>query len=108
MNTLPLKIPFFPAAHVAQNFSYVAAKSICQTLAEQGFIAFFVGGSVRDILLFPNSVPTDFDIATSAPAKLVNSLFPKTHYVGKAFGVNLVNKEGFLFEVTTLGILQGL
>ncbi|MCC5832360.1 MAG: CCA tRNA nucleotidyltransferase [Chlamydiales bacterium] len=75
------------------------ATSICQTLFEAGYTAYFAGGWVRDLLL---DNPTDeIDIATSAPPHVIQELFPKTIPVGIAFGVVIVVLEGINFEVTT-------
>lgn len=75
------------------------ATSICQTLFEAGYAAYFAGGWVRDLFL---DQPTDeIDIATSAPPQAVQELFPKTIPVGIAFGVVIVVLEGINFEVTT-------
>jgi len=75
------------------------ATSICQTLFEAGYVAYFAGGWVRDLLL---DHPSDeVDIATSASPSVVQELFPKTIPVGVAFGVIIVVLEGINFEVTT-------
>ncbi len=75
------------------------ATSICQTLFEAGYVAYFAGGFVRDLLL---NQPTDeIDIATSAAPSVVQELFPKTIPVGVAFGVIIVVLEGINFEVTS-------
>lgn len=75
------------------------ATSICQTLFEAGYIAYFAGGWVRDLLLGKKS--DEIDIATSAPPEIIQGLFTKTIPVGVAFGVVIVVLEGFHFEVTT-------
>jgi putative nucleotidyltransferase with HDIG domain len=51
--------------------------------------AYLIGGAVRDLLL--NLVPKDYDIATNLRAKEVLELFPQGKYVGKSFGVVLVD-----------------
>lgn len=75
------------------------ATSICKTLFEHGFIAYFAGGWVRDLLLGVSS--DEIDIATSAPPDVIQKLFPKTLPVGVAFGVVVVVMRGINFEVTT-------
>lgn len=75
------------------------ATSICQTLFESGYTAYFAGGWVRDLLL---DRPSDeIDIATSAPPAVIQELFSKTIPVGIEFGVVIVVLEGINFEVTT-------
>jgi poly(A) polymerase len=54
-------------------------------LNEAGFVAYIVGGSVRDFLLERES--KDHDIATSASPDELEELFPDAVTVGKAFGV---------------------
>jgi poly(A) polymerase len=64
------------------------ATSIIQTLRQQGFQAYLVGGCVRDLLL--RREPADYDIATSATPAQVMEIFPDTYAVGVQFGVVLV------------------
>jgi putative nucleotidyltransferase with HDIG domain len=62
--------------------------SIIETMRQHGFLAYLVGGCVRDLLL--NREPADFDIATSATPAQVMEIFPETYAVGEQFGVVLV------------------
>jgi len=64
------------------------ATSIVQTLRQQGFQAFLVGGCVRDLLL--GREPKDYDVATNATPAQVMNIFPETYAVGAQFGVVLV------------------
>ena len=64
------------------------ATKIIQTLRQQGFQAYLVGGCVRDLLL--RREPADCDIATSATPAQVMEIFPDTYAVGAQFGVVLV------------------
>jgi poly(A) polymerase len=64
------------------------ATSIVQTLRQQGFQAYLVGGCVRDLLLARE--PKDYDVATSATPQQVMGMFPETYAVGVQFGVVLV------------------
>jgi poly(A) polymerase len=64
------------------------ATSLIQTLRQQGFQAYLVGGCVRDLLL--QREPKDYDIATSATPTQVMDIFPETYAVGAQFGVVLV------------------
>ncbi|MBA2728762.1 MAG: CCA tRNA nucleotidyltransferase [Parachlamydiaceae bacterium] len=75
------------------------AIEIIQKLQTEGYIAYFAGGWVRDYLLGHPS--DDIDIATNAPTQVILDLFPHTILVGIAFGVVIVVKDGFQFEVTT-------
>ncbi len=75
------------------------AKFIVKTLKAEGYIAYFAGGWVRDFLL--NHSSDDIDIATSAAPEIVESLFPHTIPIGKAFGIILVIIKNKQYEVAT-------
>lgn len=64
------------------------ATTIVQTLRQQGFQAYLVGGCVRDLLL--GREPKDYDVATNATPDQVMAIFPETYAVGAQFGVVLV------------------
>lgn len=76
-----------------------AAISIVRKLQEAGFSAFWVGGCVRDFLLGREA--KDYDIVTSALPDDIESLFTKTIPVGRKFGIIVVLREGFEFQVAT-------
>jgi len=74
-------------------------KEILQTFHDHGYVAFFVGGYVRDFLL---GIPSgDIDITTNATPEQVSSLFPKTKNTGLKFGTVTVFQDRYAFEVTT-------
>lgn len=78
----------------------ISARAIAQVLREAGHTAFFAGGCVRDRLL--GRPVKDIDIATSATPEQIEALFPEqTVAVGKSFGVILVLRDGFSFDVAT-------
>ena len=74
-------------------------KQIIETLQEQGYEAYAVGGCVRDAML--GRVPQDWDITTSALPRQVKALFRRTIDTGIQHGTVtvLLDREGF--EVTT-------
>ena len=76
-----------------------AAVAVSRLIIERGFIAYFAGGCVRDEIL--GLVPTDFDIATSAPPEEIAKIFRSARGVGEAFGVMLVRWKGRVIEVAT-------
>ncbi len=76
-----------------------AARHLVQTLTDAGYIAYFAGGAVRDLLL--GCPIQEIDIATSAPPDVLMSLFPKTIPVGAQFGVVMVGIDSCFFEVAT-------
>ncbi len=75
------------------------ACTLLRALHEAGHEAWLAGGCVRDELLGID--PKDFDVATSATPDQVQHLFPRTHAVGKSFGVVLVRHETSVIEVAT-------
>ena len=72
---------------------------IVKTLSDNGYVAYYCGGCVRDRLL--GIEPNDIDIATNARPEEIERLFDKTISVGKAFGVIIVVIDGEEFEVAT-------
>jgi poly(A) polymerase len=68
--------------------AFANALAIATTLRNSGYLAYFAGGCVRDLLL--GTQPHDFDIATSATPDAIVRLFPHTQTVGAHFGVVLV------------------
>lgn len=78
---------------------YQKAIPVLNKLEQAGFEAYFVGGSVRDILL--NQPIHDVDIATSAFPEEIKQLFPKTIDIGIEHGTVLVLAEEEQYEITT-------
>ena len=75
------------------------AVRVTQTLQENGFKAFVVGGAVRDLLL--GVKPKDFDIATDATPEEVKKLFRRAFIIGRRFQIVHVMFGQDLLEVTT-------
>ncbi len=67
------------------------AESVCRTLREAGYQAYFVGGCVRDILL--GREPADYDVSTDATPDRVQQIFPRSLAVGARFGVIVVTED---------------
>src|SRR6266568_7585784 len=76
-----------------------AARKVIARLRENGHIAYFAGGCVRDMVR--DLTPKDYDVVTDAPPEAVQTLFPRTFAVGAQFGVIIVLEDGFQFEVAT-------
>ncbi|MDP4007881.1 MAG: HD domain-containing protein [Candidatus Peregrinibacteria bacterium] len=72
---------------------------LVQALKDKGFIAYWAGGCVRDMLLGKH--PKDYDIVTNATPEQIEEIFEKTYPVGKEFGVILVHENGHNFEIAT-------
>ncbi|HWM25020.1 MAG TPA: CCA tRNA nucleotidyltransferase [Chthoniobacterales bacterium] len=75
------------------------AHEIVRKLRAAGHVAYYAGGSVRDLLR--GRVPKDIDVATDARPEAVQKMFPRTYAVGAHFGVIVVLENGLQFEVAT-------
>ncbi len=75
------------------------ARAIVEKLRHAGYVAYFAGGCVRDLLR--GQSPKDIDIATDARPEEVQKLFARTYAVGAHFGVVVVLEAGMQFEVAT-------
>ena len=84
---------------------FLKALPVMKQLVDAGYEAYFVGGSVRDMLL--HKPISDVDIATSATPLEVKEIFPHTVDVGIEHGTVMVihHKEGY--EVTTFRTEEG-
>ena len=78
---------------------FLQAIPVITAIEEAGFEAYFVGGSVRDIML--DYQIHDVDIATSAFPEEIKHIFPKTIDVGIEHGTVLVLHEEEQYEITT-------
>jgi tRNA nucleotidyltransferase (CCA-adding enzyme) len=73
---------------------------ILDTLKDNGYEAYIVGGSVRDFIT-GNDVPKDYDIATNALPEKIIKLFRKTIPTGIKHGTVTVMINEERYEVTT-------
>lgn len=80
--------------HIDRDALYVMEK-----LRHAGFIAYLVGGSVRDLLL--QQRPKDFDISTSAEPEEIKKLFRNCILVGKRFRLAHIRFGRKVLEVST-------
>lgn len=78
---------------------FVKAMPVLRTLEDAGFEAYFVGGSVRDVLLHRHV--HDVDITTSAYPEEVKELFDKSIDTGIKHGTVTVLYGGESYEITT-------
>jgi len=70
-----------------------------EKLKQAGFVAYLVGGSVRDLLL--NQKPKDFDISTSAKPEEIKKLFNNCILIGRRFRLAHVRFGKKILEVST-------
>jgi tRNA nucleotidyltransferase/poly(A) polymerase len=75
------------------------ALRVLYRLKNSGFIAYLVGGGVRDLLL--QRQPKDFDIGTSAHPQQVRKLFRSCFIVGRRFRLAHVRFGRKVIEVST-------
>ena len=96
---IPLIIP--RAKHsISRKLIDEEALKVLYRLHRHGFIAYLVGGSVRDLLLGRN--PKDFDVVTNAHPHEINTLFKNSRIIGRRFRlVHIFFKGGKIIEVST-------
>ena len=76
------------------------ALKVLYRLHRHGYLAYLVGGSVRDLLI--GRVPKDFDVATNAHPHEINTLFKNSRIIGRRFRlVHVFFKGGKTIEVST-------
>ncbi len=68
-------------------------------LKDAGFSAYFVGGSVRDLLLGKH--PKDFDIATNATPHQIKRVIPQGRIIGRRFRHVMLERGGGRYEIVT-------
>ncbi len=78
---------------------FIQAIPVLEALENEGFEAYFVGGSVRDVLLAKKI--SDVDIATSAYPEEVKNIFKRTVDIGIEHGTVLVLHQENQYEITT-------
>lgn len=73
---------------------------VLRKLREAGFIAYLVGGSVRDLLV--KKVPKDFDISTSAQPEQIKAIFQRRCIlIGRRFRLAHIRFGHKVIEVST-------
>src|SRR5512139_1917236 len=76
------------------------ALKILYRLHHHGFLAYLVGGCVRDLLL--GKTPKDFDLATNAHPRQIRDLFRHSRLIGRRFRLAHVYFPGGKYiEVST-------
>ncbi|NGX38892.1 MAG: Poly(A) polymerase I [Chlamydiae bacterium] len=91
---IPAKTHKLPIEKIDPHAIYITEK-----LKEAGFIAYLVGGSVRDLLL--GHVPKDFDISTSAKPEEIKKVFRNCLLIGRRFRLAHIRFGRKIFEVST-------
>jgi poly(A) polymerase len=75
------------------------SRRVVETLQENGYLAFVVGGAVRDLLA--GIKPKDFDVATNATPEQVRQCFRRSRIIGRRFQIVHVMMGQETVEVTT-------
>ena len=73
---------------------------IINKLYDNGYVAYVVGGYVRDSLLHINS--NDVDITTNAKPKEIKEIFPECEIKSDSYGAVIVNYKNYRFDITTM------
>lgn len=79
---------FRPAPKISARDIDPDALSVLHRLHHAGFVAYLVGGGVRDILL--GRAPKDFDVATDARPGQIKRLFRNAFIIGRRFRLALI------------------
>ncbi|MBM3296036.1 MAG: hypothetical protein FJY83_00370 [Candidatus Aminicenantes bacterium] len=76
------------------------ALKVLNRLHRHGFLAYLVGGAVRDLML--GRTPQDFDVGTNARPRQVKKLFRNAYLIGRRFRLAQVRFQGGkVIEVAT-------
>ena len=76
------------------------ALKVLYRLHQHGFIAYLVGGCVRDLLL--GKTPKDFDVATDAHPRQIREIFRNSRLIGRRFRLaHVYFSAGKYIEVST-------
>lgn len=75
------------------------ARKVVERLQEAGYLAYIVGGSIRDLVLGYD--PKDFDVATDATPEQVGEVFRHARLIGRRFRLAHVRFGREIIEVAT-------
>ncbi|KAF0215765.1 MAG: poly(A) [Geobacteraceae bacterium] len=75
------------------------AVRVLYRLSDHGFIAYLVGGCVRDLLL--GREPKDFDVVTNATPNQIKKLFRNCRLIGRRFRLAHLHFQDEIIEVAT-------
>lgn len=72
---------------------------VIRTLQSNGYQAYLVGGSIRDLLM--GLKPKDYDVSTSAKPEEIRRIFPSCLLIGRRFRLAHVRFKNKVIEVST-------
>ncbi len=94
------KIYFAKEHGIDRSLIDLDALYVLEKLRAAGFIAYLVGGSVRDLLI--KKIPKDFDISTSARPEQIKSIFQRQCIlIGRRFRLAHIRFSHKIIEVST-------
>ncbi len=85
--------------NISRNLLSPNALRIMYRLRDNGYTAFLVGGSVRDLLL--GRTPKDFDLATDATPGEIKKVFRNCRLIGRRFRLAHIHFKDEVIEVAT-------
>jgi poly(A) polymerase len=88
-----------PDHAVSRDSMSSAAIKVLYRLHRSGYLAYLVGGGVRDLLL--GETPKDFDVATNARPQEIRRLFRNSRIIGRRFRLVHILFRGEIVEVAT-------
>lgn len=91
---IPFEMHKLPVEKVDTHAIYVVEK-----LKAEGFVAYLVGGSIRDLLL--GKQPKDFDVSTSARPEEIKQIFRNCILIGRRFRLAHIRFGKKVIEVAT-------
>src|SRR5512134_751819 len=103
MNSEPVIIAR-PDHPISRSMVSPNALRVLYRLKDNGYIAYLVGGCVRDLLL--GREPKDFDVATDATPNQVKRLFRNCRLVGRRFRLAHLHFGDEIIEVATFRSAQ--
>ncbi len=96
---LPPRVLSRPQHIVSRNDLSQEAIKVLYRLHRAGYLAYLVGGGVRDLLL--GGQPKDFDVATNARPQEIRRLFRNSRIIGRRFRLAHIFFHGTIIEVAT-------
>lgn len=85
--------------HIRNDLIDPNALSVLKRLHDAGYVAYLVGGGVRDLLM--RHKPKDFDISTSARPEEIRQLFRNSILIGRRFRLAHIRFGKQIIEVST-------
>ena len=89
-----------PEHSISRKWISPNALRVLYRLKEKGYLAYLVGGGVRDLLL--GREPKDFDIATDAKPNEVKRIFRNCRLIGRRFRLAHVHFHDEIIEVAAI------